>query len=223
MTTRRALAATLCSLAASAGLNTPSDASAAGGNIYLITGLHTYEATVSFHPGSCGTDYWHCDEVGHPANTGLDLTNTVSPYTATQVSFQSYGTGGYGYGTILDHVSGGSLCPGADVYIWIPYPNSAQGTWIGSVDFVQVAVTQTWGTQFLFDTAWTIQAIGSIYTSHPGGGCIWQGTHLHQSGPPGSHVWTNWSVESDDDPLVGGRQIWPTGSHGSNWLHWIHY
>lgn len=212
----------LLSLAIALGIGAGNARAAAGGDIRVIVGMHTYEATVSPHADSCGTSYWHCDEAGRPANTGLDLLNAVGP-TATAVSFQSYTSSGYAYGTILNHTTGGSLCPGADVFVWIPYPNSSTGTWVGSIDFVQVGVTQTFGTQFTIGSGWTIQAIGNIYSSAPGGGCPWTGAHLHQSGTPGPNVWTNWNVEDDDDPNISGRQISPTGSSSTNWLHWIWY
>lgn len=68
--------------------------------------------------------------------------------------------------------------------------------------------------------------MGSVKSTAPGGGCPWDGAHSHQSATPrGSvpYVWTDWSVENDDDSGIGGRQISPTGDTSYNWLHMIQY
>src|SRR6185312_11837827 len=194
-----------------------------GGEIRVVVGMTSYEATIQTHPDPCGTDYWHCDEGSHPSNTSLDLTNAVGATANEPVDFQSYGYSGHGTGVISNHDNGISLCPGADVRVWIPYPDPQIGTWIGSFDYVQVYVNQTWGTQFYVGTAWTIQQLGAIAPSAPGGGCPWTGVHYHQSVTPVPYVYTNWPVENDDDSGIAGRQIYPTGSASDNFLHAISY
>lgn len=211
-----------------AGLAVRSDsANATGGDIRVITGLATGEASITPHSGSCGTDFWHCDEASHPSNTSLDLTNAVGATGNATVNFNSYTYGGYAYAVTSNHVAGGSLCPGVDVNLWVPYPDSSVGTWIGSVDFVQITPGITFGAGFYLASAgWTITYMGTVKDGNPGGGCLWDGVHVHQSATPRStipYVWTNWGVESDDDGAKAGRQIWSAGDFATNWLHQIQY
>ena len=200
-------------------------AMASGGDIRIITGLATGEATISYHPDSCGTDYWHCDEATHPTNTGLDLTNATGSTTSTY--FQSYTYGGYAYAVASNHMAGSSLCPGVDIRLWVPYPDSSVGTWLTYIDFVQMTPGITFGSGFYVATSgYTITYVGSVKQTAPGGGCPWDGIHLHQSGTPqgsGPYVWTNWGVETDDDSGIAGRQINSTGDPVYNWLHQVTY
>lgn len=200
-------------------------AAVAGGDIRVINGLATSEVTIVPHAGACGTDYWHCDEPSWPNNTGLDVFNTLGLTAGTNAFFQSWTGSGYAFAQVYNHIRRGSLCPGVDVELWIPYPDSQTGTWIGSINSVQISPTIAFGTQFyLASYGWTVVTLGPVVGSAPGGGCPWQGIHYHQSGthaPP--HLYTNWEVENDDDPYIGGRQIDPTSNTNSNYLHWITY
>ncbi len=225
ITTRAASFLLLTLLAVGAGLALPDSARAAGGDIRIITGMATIEVTLTYNPGACGTSYWHCDEGNHPNNTGLDMTNALGSTGGRNVYFQSYTYSGYAYAVIQNHQYGSSYCPGADVAIWIPYPSSAVGTWIGYIDFVQVNVTQSFGSYFYLSSAgWTIQSIGTVVSGPGSGNCMSSGSHLHQSGTHNTpFLWTNWGVDADDDPGIGGVQINPTGNTSSNWLHWITY
>ncbi len=213
-----------------AALTIQSDSAlAAGGDIRIIAGLATSEVTITPHADACGTAYWHCDEASHPTNTGLDLTNTLGSTTSTY--FQSYTYGGYAYAETSNHLANGSKCPGVDIHLWVPYPDSSTGTWVTYIDFVQIEPGIAFGSSFyLASSGWTITYVGSVKQSAPGGGCPWDGIHLHQSGTPrGSsapYLWTNWGVESDDDPAPNGpngNQINPTGDTVYNWLHAIQY
>lgn len=215
----------MVALAAAAVLGLPDSGHAqSAGDIRVIVGMHTYNVKVTPHWHACGTSYWHCDEGNHPNNTGLDMSNAVGGTGGQPVSFQSYTNAGYAHGTIMNHQYGSSLCPGADVVMWVPSPVGT-GTWIGSINFVQVNVTQTFGTGFyLASSGYTIHAMGNIVNGPGTGGCPSDAAHLHQSGTHNTPwLWTNWSVESDDDPSLPGRNIYPTGSSSSNWLHWISY
>ncbi|MGE3424139.1 MAG: hypothetical protein AB7N24_19010 [Dehalococcoidia bacterium] len=211
-------------LATAIGLSSPGAASASGGSIVVITGMTTSEVTLTYHPDSCGTSYWHCDEGNHPSNTGLDMTNALGSTGNAAVWFQSYTYSGYAFAVITPHQYGSSYCPGADVAIWIPYPNDESGTWVGYVDFVQVNVSQTFGTGFYVGSGWTFHTIGTVVNGVGSGNCSSTGSHLHQSGTQsGTNMWTNWPVDSDDDSGKPGIQIQSTGSYGDNWLHWITY
>jgi hypothetical protein len=196
------------------------------GDIRFITGMATGKATITYHPWPCGTDYWHCDEQSFPNNTALDLTNATGATGNAAVYLQSYAYTGYGYAVPTNHIGGGSVCPGVNFAIWVPYPDSSVGTWVTSINLVQMTPNITFGAGFYLNSGWTITYAGTVADSHPGGNCDWQGDHLHQSGTPrGSipYAWTNWSVESDDDPSVFGRQIFSTGDFSANWLHAVQY
>lgn len=222
---RLATGIALMLLAVASAVALPSPANAASGDIRVFVGMATTEATLTYHPHACGTAYWHCDEGNHPNNTALDLTNTTGATGGAAVYFQSYTRSGYAYGVITNHQYGTSACPGADVALWVPYPDSSVGTWIGYVNFVQVNVSQTFGTGFYVSGGgWTIQPIGSVVSGPGTGNCNSTGSHLHQSGTHNApFLWTNWAVDADDDPSVPGVQINPTGDSSQNWLHWITY
>lgn len=214
----------LCLLAIATGFGVPERAHAAGGSIQIIAGMATTEVTLTYHPHACGTSYWHCDEGNHPNNTGLDMTNATGTTGGRAVFFQSYGNGGYAYAVIGNHQYGSSYCPGADVALWVPYPTSAVGTWIGYANFVQVNVTQTFGTAFYVTTGWIGHPIGTVVSGPGSGNCLSTGSHLHQSGTYNTpFFYTNWTVDTDDDSGKAGVQINPTGNFSTNWLHWITY
>lgn len=217
--------ATIAFMASAIGLSLPESAHAAGGDIKIIVGMTTSEVTLTYHPWPCGTDYWHCDEGNHSSNTGLDMSNALGATGGASVYFQAFVASGYAYAVIQNHQYGTSYCPGADVAVWIPYPDSSQGTWIGYIDFVQVNVSQSFGTSFYVSGyGYSVQAIGSVVSGRGTGSCISDASHLHQSGTPNSpYMWTNWGADADDDAGKGGVQINPTSDNSSNWLHWITY
>jgi hypothetical protein len=192
-------------------------------NIRVIAGMATTEVTLTPHADSCagvGFDsYWHCDESGvNAANVGLDVTNARGATAGAAVYLQTFGYSGYAFGYTRDHIG---TCPGVDVSLWIPYPDAAVGTWIGSVNFVQFPRAIANGTEIRFGTNWTIVYLGSLPS---GAACaLSTGPHLHQSGTPGVNIATNVPVTGDDDGSIGGVQIYATGSYPDNWLHNIAY
>lgn len=73
-------------------------------DIRIISGLQTTEVTLTYHPDSCGTAYWHCDDGNFPANAGLDMYNALGP-TSGNAYFEAYpvATGTYAVGVVYDH------------------------------------------------------------------------------------------------------------------------
>ena len=192
------------------------------GNIRIITGMATNEVTIQSHEQTCGgvyNTYWHCDEPGvNAANLWLDLTNAIASTAGSNVYLQTFGYSGYAYGYVEDHIGS---CPGADVRIWIPYPDASVGTWISRVNYVQFPRSIAVGTSIYIGSNWTVVYLGQIGS---GSACpLSMGPHLHQSATPGSFVATNTPVTADDDSGIAGIQIYPTNSYYDNWLHNIAY
>lgn len=211
----------LASLALATGLAMGSTASAASYiDMRIIGGVPAIDTYAEPHSDPCGTDYWHCDEAGLPTQVALDLHPSDHDYNRT-AWFESWSNSGSGYAYGVVSYSAPGFCPGVKIHIWVPYPNSSTGTWVGWENYVQINPTIVNGTSFYTASyGWTLLTLGPIATTKP---CAsWSGAHLHQSGGTGPNIYTNWSL-NDDNGSAWGLGINPSGDTNYNFLHQIYY
>lgn len=205
-------------LAAAFGVGAAAGVRASGGTVYFIVGMATSEATISYHPDSCGTDYWHCDEQGRPNQTALDLTNSLGSTAGAAIWFQASSTQYVSAYAHFDVFPPGTYCPEVRATMLI----EVGGSWIsgGTIDYIHTQnVNISSGTEIWVGWGWSLLDLGDVVMAS---GC--GAAHSHQSGTHGpTYMWTNWSVESDDDGGIAGRQISPTGSYWVNYLHYLSY
>jgi hypothetical protein len=216
-------ALSIVALAAMFGLTTQSPTSAASYiDMRIIGGIATNDMYAYPHADPCGTDYWHCDEA-MAAQVALDLIPSDGDY-AKNVWFQSWSASGSGYAyAVVSHAPAGN-CPAARVQMWVPYPNSSSGTWVGWENYVQITPTIAHGTTFYTSSyGWTLVNLGPIHTDWENPPCaLWEGPHLHQSGGTGPNIYTNWAL-NDDNGGSWGLGIYPASDTNYNFLHQVYY
>ena len=191
----------------------------------IIMGMATTQAWAYPHAMTCGgtySAYWHCDEGGFPNNVALDIHDYFGN-DLRDTYWQSHASAstGYAYAETSNHDDLSTNCHGVNVHLWIPYPESTYGTWIGYENYVHIDNSISFGSYWYTNTfGWTIVKLGTVTNTNycPG---YWDGAHLHQSGGSGP-ISTNWTM-NDDDGSHFGLDIITTGETTNNWLHWVYY
>ncbi len=221
---RIAPVAALVLLACAASLLTAPTAHAASyTDLRIVSGLTGNNHYAEPHADPCGTDYWHCDETGWPSQAALDIHPAGNDFTGTHGWFESVTLSPYGYAYATVTVVPPGSCPGVQIHLWIPRPDSATGTWVGWVHYLQISPTITNGSYFYTSTSpgsWTVVDLGPVAITRP---CsAWTGPHLHQSGGTGPNIYNNWSL-NDDNGATYGVRIYPASDYSSNWLQDVLY